>query len=206
MKLVGIYNAPAIVTMAGLVCGFTAIWCAYFEKPEFAVIALIWAGIFDIFDGMVARLKTRTSHETQFGIEIDSLVDVVSFGVAPIFVAVSLGMNGLLFGVICALYLCAVTQRLAYFNVLQTQSDNPINSYTGLPVTFAALIFGIGFSFKEILSASIYHSLLITLFALLTFLYIAPITIPKPKGIIYISMPLLAILITAYWLILAWQT
>jgi CDP-diacylglycerol--serine O-phosphatidyltransferase len=206
MKLLGIYNLPAMVTMAGLVCALSAILLALNKQAELAVVALIWAGVFDLFDGLVARSKVRSRVESEFGVQIDSIVDIVSFGVTPIVVAVSLGMNGVISILISLIYLCATAQRLAYFNVTQANSESDtskaVEYYQGLPVTFAALIFSIGFSLKGFLSPNHYTLYLNILFLVTACLYVLPFAIPKPKKLVYVIMPSLAIMFSVYWLIL----
>lgn len=198
--IVGIYNPPALVTMAGLVCGASACLLASFGLPAFAVVALIWAGIFDLFDGLVARRLHVSAREAAFGVQIDSIVDMVSFGVAPVMVAISLGMEGI--GAIAGavLYMCAAAQRLAYFNLLQAESQGPAKTYTGLPVTFSALIFGIGFTLAQLLNDETFSNFLAMLFVIISVLFVAPIKIRKPGGMVYIVMPVLAALFTLVWL------
>lgn len=205
MKIIGVYNPPTLVTMAGLLCGFGACWLGIVGQLELAVVALIWAGVFDLFDGMLARRTKMTAREAAFGIQIDSIVDMVSFGVAPVLVAISFGMDGVL-GVIAALlYVCAAAQRLAFFNVLQeeshAQSGTGLSSYTGLPVTFSALIFGTLLALKDLMSQAGFALFLPLLFILVSVLYVYPLRIPKPKGAAYAFFPLLACLFTGYWLL-----
>ena len=206
MRLIGIYNAPAMVTLCGLFCSVIAIYLAFNDYSAFGVVALIWAGIFDLFDGLVARAKSRTRQEAEFGVQIDSLVDVVSFGIAPIAVALSFGVSGFWFYLITLIYICATVQRLAYFNTEQasnsTEPGSTVAYYNGLPVTFAALIFGIGFSLVTLLTPHVHAFYLNTLFLVTACLYVAPIRIPKPKGAVYIIMPTLAVLFSGYWLML----
>ncbi|HVL01846.1 MAG TPA: CDP-alcohol phosphatidyltransferase family protein, partial [Dongiaceae bacterium] len=183
--IVGVYNPPTLVTMTGLVCGLSACMLAFTGRPELAVVALIWAGIFDLFDGLVARRTRMTEQEASFGIQIDSIVDMVSFGIAPVVVAMSLGMTNV-FGVIAAgLYVCAAAQRLAYFNVLQQEAGGGLKTYTGLPVTFSALIFGTLFALRDVLSEDVFAIFLPALFAIVSFLYVYPAKIPKPGGAVY---------------------
>lgn len=197
--LVGVYNLPAMVTMTGLVCGVAACLLAIQGLPELAIVALIWAGIFDLFDGMVARRTIMTDQEAAFGIQIDSLVDMVSFGIAPVIIAVNFGLNGF-FGVIAAvLYSCAAAQRLAFFNVLQEESETGQSFYKGLPVTFSALIFGIAFSASAMMNDVNFSRFLTLVFLLVAFLFVFPAKVPKPSGKVYIVMPILAVGFTIYW-------
>jgi CDP-diacylglycerol--serine O-phosphatidyltransferase len=203
--LVGVYNPPTLVTLCGLACGTGACLLALAGLPELAVVAMIWAGIFDLFDGMVARRTRMSPQESAFGIQIDSIVDMVSFGIVPVLVARSLGMSGVVAVIVSILYVCAAAQRLAYFNVLQTEAEGGLKTYTGLPVTFAALIFGVCFATRGWLSPENYSHFLTALVALVAFLFVYPAKIPKPKGAVYVVMPLLAIGFTVFWLMAHWQ-
>ncbi|MET1077837.1 MAG: CDP-alcohol phosphatidyltransferase family protein [Pseudomonas sp.] len=205
MKLIGVYNPPTLVTLAGLLCGFGACWLSFAGRLELAVVALIWAGIFDLFDGLVARRTQMTAREAAFGVQIDSIVDMVSFGVAPVLVAIGFGLGGV-FGLIAGLlYVCAAAQRLAFFNVLQEESHASsgagLTCYTGLPVTFAALIFGALLMLCDLLSPALFGLFLPLLLILVGGLFVYPLRIPKPRGAAYLVFPVLACLLTAYWLV-----
>lgn len=202
MRVIGVYNPPTLITLAGLVSGVMACILSINNQLEFAVIALIWAGIFDLFDGLVARRMSLTAKESEFGIQIDTIVDMVSFGIAPIVVAIGFGLN--LLGYIAAIfYIIAAAQRLAYFNVLQIEASGKTDSYTGLPVTFSALIFGIGLSLYYVVDPDIFAGYIAILIFLVGVFYIAPVEIPKPKGMVYILMPVLALAFTGFWTYLA---
>lgn len=124
MNIIGIYNAPACVTMLGLIASVFACTLAINGNHEFALAALIWAGIFDLFDGMVARRAPRTETESRFGVQIDSIVDVISFGITPAIIMTTMYHN-IWTLMIAVFYVCAAAQRLAYFNVLQESHVPP---------------------------------------------------------------------------------
>lgn len=199
--LVGIYNPPALVTLTGLVCGVCACLLAIQGKPELAISALIWAGIFDLLDGVIARRTLMSDRESAFGIQIDSLVDMVSFGITPVIIAVNFGLSGFIGLIAAVLYTCAAAQRLAFFNILQEESKTGQSFYTGLPVTFSALIFGIAFSTKTLMTEESFNQFLTLIFLLVAFLFVFPAKIPKPSGKVYIIMPILAIFFTIYWVV-----
>lgn len=203
MRLVGVYNAPALVTLVGLSCSIVACWLALAQLPAYAMVAFIWAGIFDLFDGVVARRSTLSPLQSNFGIQIDSLVDAISFGVTPLIIVHGLGADSFITLAIGVLYCCAVVQRLAYFNVLQAQADGGLKTYTGLPVTFAVLIFGIGFSVRPLVSDSVFSLTANAMLLIVAILYVVPVKIPKPQRYVYIAMPLLALLFTLVWLYIA---
>ncbi|SHO57532.1 CDP-alcohol phosphatidyltransferase family protein [Vibrio quintilis] len=204
MNIIGIYNAPACVTMLGLIASVFACTLAINGNHEFALTALIWAGIFDLFDGMVARRTTRTETESRFGVQIDSIVDVISFGITPAIILTTMHHN-IWSLIIAVFYVCAAAQRLAYFNVLQesvVKENSTTKSYLGLPVTFAALIFGVGLFPVVTLSQTAATHYANGLMLLTGILFITPFTMKKPGGIVYLMMPVLALAATVFWL---WQ-
>jgi CDP-diacylglycerol---serine O-phosphatidyltransferase len=134
---------PNLFTVTSIFCGFYALTlCAGDASPSQlyqAALAIFFAMFFDGFDGRVARL-TRT--QSQFGVELDSLADVISFGVVPAMLVYKwalapLGLIGLL---VSFLYTAAGALRLARFNVLSRQSDHAAHSrfFVGLPIPLAA--------------------------------------------------------------------
>ena len=95
---------------------------------------------------MVARTKKgRTEEEKKFGIQIDSLVDMFSFGIFPAIIGYTMGLNGWLWFAIFALYAICAVSRLGYFNVAeemrQKETTEKRKYYQGLPVTSSSLIF-----------------------------------------------------------------
>lgn len=112
---------------------------------KYALFCLAFSGLCDMFDGKVARRKAdRTEDEKHFGIQIDSLCDVVCFGVFPMILCYSIGMKGIAGICILVFYLTAGVIRLAYFNVMeerrQEETDEARKYYQGLPITSIAII------------------------------------------------------------------
>ena len=134
---------PNLFTITSIFCGFYALTlCAGEASPSQlyqAALAIFFAMFFDGFDGRVARL-TRT--QSQFGVELDSLADVVSFGVAPAMLVYKwalapLGLVGLL---VSFMFTACGALRLARFNVLAHSTDHSGSSrfFVGLPIPLAA--------------------------------------------------------------------
>ena len=103
------------------------------------------SGLCDMFDGKIARTKkNRTEDEKQFGIQIDSLCDVVCFGVFPIVLCYELGMRRIYSMAILVLYGLAGVIRLGYFNVMETkrqqESSENRKYYQGLPITSMSVV------------------------------------------------------------------
>ncbi len=200
MKVLGVYNWPAFITLLGLVSGLLACTLSVSGHLEFAVVALIWAGVFDLFDGLVARRLSLSHDERRFGIEIDSITDVVSFGVAPVVVTSAWCDNFVGVIVAGAIYLCAAAQRLAFFNITQATTEGSVTYYLGLPVTFAALIFGVLLSLQLLLPPVLFQYFCTLLLLVIALAFVVPMRIPKPNKWIYIIMPLLALIFTVGWL------
>ena len=114
-------------------------------KLPLAVFCLAFSGLCDMFDGKIARTKkNRTDDEKAFGIQIDSLCDIVCFGIFPIILGYQLGMCKIYSLMILAFYGVAGVIRLAYFNVMEEkrQSETSENRkyYQGLPITSMSVI------------------------------------------------------------------
>lgn len=144
--MIGFYDYTVILTYMSLISAVSGIAFACGQRPLFAVFCLLLCGLFDMFDGKVARTKkNRSAEERSFGIQIDSLSDLVAFGVLPGVIAISLCGCAWYVCAAAAIYVLAALIRLAYFNVTeeirQTGTDGQRKSYSGLPVTSAALIF-----------------------------------------------------------------
>ena len=124
---------PNMLTLIGVCIGLTSIRFALDEKFEFAVIAIIFAALIDGLDGRIARLIKGTS---KVGKELDSLTDVISFGVAPAFIMYfwSLNQIGRIGWLICLIYVMCVALRLARFNV-SSEADPSWrdNFFEGIP-------------------------------------------------------------------------
>src|SRR6056300_989849 len=124
---------PNMLTLIGVCTGLTSIRFALDEKFEFAIIAIIFAALFDWLDGRIARLIKGTS---EVGKELDSLADVISFGVAPAFIMYFWKLNELgRFGwLLCLIYVSCVALRLARFNVNSNQEPSwRDNFFEGVP-------------------------------------------------------------------------
>lgn len=139
-----------------------------------------------MFDGIVARTKKdRTQDQKNFGIQIDSLVDVIAFGVTPAVIFYYHGVQSILgIAILIAYVLCGLI-RLAFFNVLETSrqadpgADACLKAFRGMPITFSALITPIVCIVAYVLPASIRALVYHIVPAVMAFLFIWDIKIPK---------------------------
>ena len=148
--MIGFYDYTVILTYLSLLSAVRGIVFTITGHPIIATICLLFCGLCDMFDGKVARSKkNRSAEEKSFGIQIDSLSDIIAFGVLPAVIVLSLCAYEWYAYIIAALYVLAGLIRLAYFNVTeelrQKETESCRKSYSGLPITSAALIFPIFF-------------------------------------------------------------
>ncbi len=143
-KPLGYYDYTVVLTYCGMIFAFCGILRVISQDYKRSVICLMLAGICDMFDGAVASTKERNEREKRFGIQIDSLSDLISFGVLPgIFVCVISGRT-MPVEIIATFYVLCALIRLAYFNVLeedrQKETAERRKSYLGVPVTTVAIM------------------------------------------------------------------
>lgn len=143
--MIGFYDYTVVVTYISLISSIMGMFFAIDGKLPLAVFCLAFSGLCDMFDGKIARTKkNRTDDEKAFGIQIDSLCDIVCFGIFPIILGHQLGMCKIYSLMILAFYGVAGVIRLAYFNVMEEkrQSETSENRkyYQGLPITSMSVI------------------------------------------------------------------
>lgn len=143
IHMLGYYNYTVVLTYIGMLSGFAGMTFAVQGNIHNSLICLLASGICDMFDGKIASTMERTAQEKRFGIQIDSLSDMICFGVLPaIIVVVDCGINPFSFSAASMYVLCALI-RLAWFNVdeeeRQDREDCRRTCYLGLPVTLAAV-------------------------------------------------------------------
>ncbi|MDX9894402.1 MAG: CDP-diacylglycerol--serine O-phosphatidyltransferase [Desulfofustis sp.] len=164
---------PCLFTIASLFCGFYSILAAFKGDYITAAYAILIAAIFDGLDGRVARMTGQTS---SFGAELDSLCDMVSFGVAPALLAYlwalhPYGRYGWLAGF---LYVATTALRLARFNT-QASEENAPKNFVGLPCPAAAAMISSSVLFGRYLGieADVRHISLLIMVYLLSYLMVS---------------------------------
>lgn len=197
--MIGFYNYTVILTYASLVSSFIGITKLFNEQYIVAIFCLMISGFCDMFDGIVARRhKTRTNQEKTFGIQIDSLCDLVCFGVFPALfnyiytrgINEKLSIISLAIGIVFTL---TALIRLGYFNVMeqerQKDTEEKREYYQGLPVTSIAAYLPFLFMFREFLGDYFVYILnASTVF--IAFLFVFNFKMRKPHGrsLIYLTV------------------
>ena len=186
MRFIGVYDYTVILTYLSLFSAFGGMTFASRGMFNGAILCLLGSGICDAFDGTVARTKkNRTEDEKAFGIQLDSLVDVVSFGLFPAFLCWCLGVKGLTGLVILFFYCTAGVIRLAFFNVLEgkrQQTEGGCNKvYRGLPITSISIVFPLVWLLRPVLNPAAFLLVLHLMLAVVGFLFVLDIPIKKPN-------------------------
>ena len=198
--MIGFYDYTVILTYCSLLSAIGGMTFAFHGRLIPSILCLLLCGLFDMFDGKVARTKkNRTQEEKSFGIQIDSLSDVVAFGVLPAVIAICIS-NGVWYVCLTAgLYALAGLIRLAYFNVTeeirQASTNECRKTYAGLPITSAALIFPAFFGIMGVyclnmddftllytlFEGGFFTLLLASVLVITGLLFIVPIRVRKPR-------------------------
>lgn len=208
--MIGFYDYTVILTYLSIMSGTAGIFICLngLGHPYLGMFFLLFSGLCDTFDGKVARMKKdRTPEMKHFGIQIDSLADLIAFGVLPACIGMAMFRRCMSNQTMCGpsvplmqqypviyqivltsiavLYVLAAMIRLAYFNVLEESGQNcdgdGQKTYTGLPVTSAALIFPAVLLFHCILKADLtlmYFGVLV----IVGVLFLSKFKIKKPKS------------------------
>lgn len=199
--MIGYYNYTVWLTFIGMLSSVTGMGLAIQGKIIPAVICLMFSGFCDMFDGIVARTKKdRTDEEKRFGIQLDSLSDIVCFGVLPFVIGVCIGAREWWQIAIMVLFALAGLIRLAYFNVTeetrQKQTNEKRRHYLGVPITSSALTVPLLFCFRGFLAGAfpIAYTLLLLANGVL---FVVPLQVKKPSKTGLAAMLVIGIVCTA---------
>lgn len=186
--MIGFYNYTVILTYIGVAVSMLGMNFACHEQFEFSIVCLAIACVCDAFDGKVARTKkNRTPEMELFGIQIDSLCDLICFGISPVVLSYEIGMSrgwGIIVGIFFVL--CGVI-RLAYYNVLEEmkrtgeKQKEEKKIYHGLPITTIGVIYPLVFLLYPYLSLTAFVRVIMGMHLVVGVLYITDFRITRPK-------------------------
>ena len=202
--MIGKWNKSVIATYVGMLLAVASIFLLMSGFYKAAMMCFMGAGICDLFDGTIARMCKRTEEEKNFGIQLDSLVDVVSFIVLPVVLIFKLAGFTWYAAVAAVLYSVFGIARLAYFNVCQEENedkDSPIKYYTGMPVTYAALVFPLVYLLHLYFNTEVTALFMCIAMEIMAVLFILKIKFIKPGKKGYIFLMLLAVALFAVYII-----
>ena len=196
--MLGVYDYTVVLTYISLVVSMSGMMFSVNGKIQYAVVCLAISGLCDMFDGKIARTKkNRTEVEKNFGIQIDSLSEVICFGVSPAILCYCMGMRSRVGIVILMFYVLAGLIRLAWFNVTeevrQSETTEKREYYQGLPITSMAIALPIMFALKPLLGKDFFLGLHVLVLAV-GLLFITNFKLRKPKNV---TLSILVIIVAA---------
>lgn len=173
-------DIPNLLTLSGLACTVLAIYFSIIGLFYAAMIGMIWAVAFDWADGLVARkMKGRTTTDAKFGGQLDSIIDIVSFGVSPAILLLSFGNFEPIYLVGAFIMVAAAAIRLSYFNVYGLSGGT---KYTGMALDNNSLILVFMFLFESLFAHGVFSIILYITVIGLAILNVSEIKTPKLSG------------------------
>jgi len=196
-------DLPNICSLLGLLCAVFGIYFAIEGYFIASVIGVLWAVLFDWFDGIIARkMKGRTKEQGVFGGQLDSMIDIVSFGILPAILLLSYGGYSIWFmpGVFIIIATSAI--RLSYFNVYGLIDSK---TYMGFPLDNNVLILAFVFLFESFFSQSTFSIILYSLLMILSALNLFSIPTPKFGGKWVYALVAYVIIMTTVFVRILWS-
>lgn len=175
-----IKDLPNICSLLGLLSAVIGIYFAILGNFQAAIIGVLWAVLFDWYDGIIARrMKGRTKIQGDFGAQLDSMIDIVSFGILPAIILLSYGDYHIWFLPGAFVIIAASAIRLTYFNVYGLINTK---TYKGFPLDNNVLILALVFVFEGFFTPSTFAILIYAQMMLFSLLNLSSIPTPKFGG------------------------
>lgn len=184
---IGYYGYWVVLTYLSVLSAVVGIFFAFNGNLLISVICLMISGLCDTFDGWVASKKDMDNLQVNYGIQIDAMADLISFGVLPATMLFSLGQNydglaGIVVIIIPGIYVLAALIRLAYFNATKAaqKGDNTREYFEGLPTTSVALFTPIVLSVCNVFQVP-FFPVFSAMLAVVSVLFVLRTKVPKPR-------------------------
>ena len=210
--MIGYWNYTVYATYASALSAFCGFLLALSGKPLGAVFCLLLSAGLDMIDGRIARTKTdRSRDEKRYGVQLDSLADLLAFGALPALIyacecRLALGRVGFFPGLIAALFTLCCLIRLAFFNVRsagrELDSDSGTLDFKGLPAPSIALPLALVYCLKPGMSEKGFLWLLSLLLIVVGVAFITPFTLKKPGLKLLIPLVVLGVAVIAALLVI----
>ncbi len=194
-------DIPNICSLFGLLCAMVGIYFAIEGYFLASIIGVLWAVLFDWYDGIIARkMKGRTKEQGVFGGQLDSMIDIVSFGILPAILLLSYGNYSAWFIPGAFIVVATSAIRLSYFKVYGLIDSK---TYMGLALDNNVLILAFIFLFESFFSHAVFSIIIYALLLVLSALNLASIRTPKFGGKwVYVLFTYVLIMTTVFGWIL----
>ena len=213
-KIVGFYHYGVILTYLSVIAAIVGMCFSVGgnkpARPEIGVICLLISGVCEAFDGAVAKTrKNRTKEDRMFGERIDSLSDLIAFGVAPAMIGFGMRLNRWYFMPVYAVFVLCALIRLAYFDVteeIRTSDENcgRRRYYEGLPVTNVAFVLPIFYLVATMFAVKSvgYNAVMLSGYLALSAAFVIRFKMPKlgVKGLLIAMAVLTVILVSLFFI------
>lgn len=192
-----IKDLPNICSLFGLMSAVTGIYFAIQGNFPAAIIGVLWAVLFDWYDGIIARkMKGRTKAQGEFGAQLDSMIDIVSFGILPAVILLSYGDYKIWFLPGAFVIVAASAIRLTYFNVYGLIDSK---TYKGFPLDNNVLLLALVFLFEGLFTPSTFSIIIYALLMLLSAFNLSSIPTPKFGGKWIYALVVYVIVMTGFF-------
>ena len=181
-----IWRKENILTFIEIPILIMGISYCFLNQTYIAVICLILLGICDGFDGTVARKLRKDPSGQEYGVQLDSLADIMTCGILPVLICFSMGFNGVFDIIIYALFIICGITRLSYYNV---NNKDDKSHFCGLPITVSTMVISCLYAVTK--NEIVY---MISL-CILSILYVTNIKIKKPNTIIKVLMAIIGLVV-----------
>lgn len=173
-------DLPNICSLAGLLCAVFGIYFAIEGNFIASIVSVLWAVLFDWYDGIIARkMKGRTKVQGEFGVHLDSMIDIVSFGILPAILLLSYGNYNIWFIPGTFVIIATSAIRLSYFNIFGLIDSK---TYRGLALDNNVLILAFLFLFESFFEHSTFSIIIYVILMILSTLNLSSIPTPKFGG------------------------
>ena len=191
--MIGFYDYTLILTLLSLVSSVFGMTQAIDGHVKVAILCLAFSGLCDAFDGKVARTKkNRSDDERSFGIQLDSLCDMVAFAALPAVICYLLGVRGYIGCIAISYYCICGVIRLSFYNVKEInrmQMEEPTEKvYYGLPITSITIILPTVFLLELVVPQDVFPVLLIVMLFVVGTCFILDFKIYRPGKLVLIGL------------------
>lgn len=177
--VIGYYRKCDLLTMTGICSTFIGIILAIKLHFLYATLCMVISGVCDAFDGRLARRYSYDDNAKVYGVQLDSLADVICFGAFPA-ILTAMQSQYIVSYFICAFYLLCGVIRLAWFNTLAADETAEKNVYIGVPITTASIMYPLVLIMSRLVVPGLVHIIMPTLLLILGVAFISNVRIPKP--------------------------
>ena len=196
-------DLPNICSLVGLLCAVLSMYFSISGNFPAAMIGMLWAVFFDWGDGIIARkIKNRTDQQRAFGGQLDSFIDIISFGICPAVLLLSYGAFGWLFLPGAFIIVATSAIRLSYFNIFGLVDNS---TYVGLALDNNVLILAVVFLLDGLISPAVFSIVLYAMLMILAGFNLSSSRTPKFAGRWFYILTAYVLLLTIIYGWIMWH-